>query len=357
VLRLSNSGTTSFLVAHPLAILLRDSLAALQKQGANSHGQLGLGHFDDKAVPERVPEPCPRALSLAGGGGHTILIPEPKPDLDPEPGSTAIYTCGRNDHGQLGRSTLVAAIHSASDANALISGTPNNIFGRVPVRNRAVGAACGWDHSLLLLADGAVLSAGSNSHGQLGIGDKIPSSAAFVDVALPRGCVAVAAGVYNSVAVLETGRVLGWGDASKGQLGSAIPEGVRKVAIPTLIRGDFPESFRCVAAACGRHHIILLGDDRATIWAIGSNRFGQLGSSVATVRLHCLNAREWSADGSGKIRAIACGWDSSSVLLEDGSVYAWGRSSFGQLGMPTASPIIAEPTRLDLRNIVQVHAH
>lgn len=47
-------------------------------QGANSYGQLGLGHKEDALLPsecmssERDPACCP--VQVAGGGGHTIIL-------------------------------------------------------------------------------------------------------------------------------------------------------------------------------------------------------------------------------------------------------------------------------------------
>lgn len=46
-------------------------------QGANSYGQLGLGHTEDKLLPSAVQIETSKARTLkqiTGGGGHTILL-------------------------------------------------------------------------------------------------------------------------------------------------------------------------------------------------------------------------------------------------------------------------------------------
>ena len=43
-------------------------------QGANSYGQLGVGHTDDKLLPVRVELESCEVKQISGGGGHTIVL-------------------------------------------------------------------------------------------------------------------------------------------------------------------------------------------------------------------------------------------------------------------------------------------
>jgi alpha-tubulin suppressor-like RCC1 family protein len=83
--------------------------------------------------------------------------------------------------------------------------------------------SCGLHHTLLLSAAGLVLSFGSNSWGQLGVGDLIPHGAPVPLHRLDEVVTKISAGAYHSVALTSSGRVYTWGNNSKGQLGRSPP--------------------------------------------------------------------------------------------------------------------------------------
>ena len=105
--------------------------------------------------------------------------------------------------------------------------------GRVPLPApdlKIAALACGLHHTLLLTTSGRVIAFGSNSHGQLGVGDLVPRGAPVLvkcrnnqDEEEEETVVRIAAGAYHSVALTATGRVLTWGNNAKGQLGRMGP--------------------------------------------------------------------------------------------------------------------------------------
>ena len=116
--------------------------------GANSYGQLGLGHSTElEATPCRVPpfgdssEP-PRAV--VGGGGHTLALDS----------AGNLFACGWNRFGQLGL--------DAAEEHVTVLQRVESVGGVV------ADIAGGWDFSLVLLDNGTVLGSGSNRYGQLG---------------------------------------------------------------------------------------------------------------------------------------------------------------------------------------------
>ena len=97
--------------------------------------------------------------------------------------------------------------------------------GRVAVPgpdSRVVAAACGLHHTVLLTSAGQVFAFGSNSHGQLGLGDLVPRGCPAL-VSLPERVTRVAAGSHHSLALTATGRVFTWGSNARLQLGRAAP--------------------------------------------------------------------------------------------------------------------------------------
>ncbi len=81
-----------------------------------------------------------------------------------------------------------------------------------------------------------------------------------------------------------------------------------------------------VAVSNGEEHVAALKSD-GTLWAWGSNRYGQLG--IAGVEMYPIpmqinDEMNWSALSAGDYHTIA--------LKTDGSLWAWGSNDFGQLG-------------------------
>jgi len=93
---------------------------------------------------------------------------------------------------------------------------------------------------------------------------------------------------------------------------------------------------RCVVGfAAGRHNLVLLDD--GTLWGYGNNDFGQLGngttsrSSNSRLATKVLNLTNVKAVMSESVNS-----DSYSLaLLEDGTVWSWGKNTVGELGDET----------------------
>jgi hypothetical protein len=106
------------------------------------------------------------------------------------------------------------------------------VVGRVPYRATAI--ALGSYHACALLDDGHVKCWGSNSYGQLGLGDATtrsdPSTLGdalpTVDLGTGRTAVAIAAGRYTSCAALDDGSFKCWGWPGLAGLGASGPHGL-----------------------------------------------------------------------------------------------------------------------------------
>jgi alpha-tubulin suppressor-like RCC1 family protein len=100
------------------------------------------------------------------------------------------------------------------------------------------------------------------------------------------------------------------------------------VALPLVLRPLGAQAPTVVQIAASWHILALLSD--GTVSALGNNRSGQLGRPK-TVRGFLPAAR---VDLPGKAIQVAAGdEDASYALLEDGTVWAWGRGSGNNLGV------------------------
>jgi alpha-tubulin suppressor-like RCC1 family protein len=146
---------------------------------------------------------------------------------------------------------------------------------------------------------------------------------------MPRmeGAVSIAtAGSSHSLALLEDGTIEAWGNNWSGQLGigstSYVPE---RVKVPGL------QQVRAVSAASNPWgwggNVSLAVREDGTVWAWGNNSDGQLGDGTTQQR----TSPKQVPGLTGMVTAKACERFSLAVR-EDGTVWAWGNNGNAQLG-------------------------
>jgi alpha-tubulin suppressor-like RCC1 family protein len=203
----------------------------------------------------------------------------------------------------------------------------------------------GGAHTIGLKADGTVWAWGNNASGQLGNGTQ-DSKTSPIQVTTPggiSGITAIAAGGNHTLALDNLGNVWAWGLNSSGQLGN---DTLVNQNIPVRVLtadGVTPLSGVSAIAAGGAFSLALKSD--GTVWAWGSNSNGQLGDTTLVTKKTPVQVL--TSDGvtplSG-ITAIAAG--GSHVLAINGgtTMFAWGYNELGQLGDgTTTSRLIAVP--------------
>ena len=177
--------------------------------------------------------------------------------------------------------------------------------------------ACGEQHSLALLADGALLSWGAGSCGQLGHGTR-ENATAPRRVSLPAAS-DVAAGARHTLAVCS-GQAFSWGWGLYGQLATGGNEDVLAPAAVDALRGIVVAS----VAAGLQHSVWVTASGDA--YTCGANADGQLGvGSDEEVAL-----RPELVEGVESVRQASCGARHTVWLAADG-VYTAGWNAHGQL--------------------------
>ena len=137
----------------------------------------------------------------------------------------------------------------------------------------------------------------------------------------------VATGVPNSAALLSDGSLYTWGSNGAGQLGDGT---TTSRSTPTRVPGFPPSGTAIAQLAVGANHVAVLLDD-GSLRAWGRNDFGQLGDGTTTTRTTPIAVPNFPPANT-TITAIAAGGLHSAALLDDGRLYTWGRNDFGQLG-------------------------
>ncbi len=146
--------------------------------------------------------------------------------------------------------------------------------------------------------------------------------------------VAIDAGWMHFVALKYDGTVWTWGLNSLGQLGDGTNRDRHSAVQVITAKGDDYLS-GVVAVAAGDYHTMALRYD-GTVWAWGRNEFGQLGNGAGGWGRFCNRAIQTGLHSDsaflGNIIAISAGHEHSVAVALDGSVWTWGDNYFGQLG-------------------------
>lgn len=271
--------------------------AQVKAWGRNDYGQSVNGNLNNQPMPITVQ--MKNVTGIGGGYYHTLFLSA----------DGTILASGLNSYGQLGDGT----------------NQQPETFVQVTGISGAAQAAGGGFHSLALLTDGTVRSWGYNFYGQLG-NNNISDSSTPVTVAGMDNVIAVAAGLEHSLALRSDGTVWSWGNNTNGQLGND-SQMQRDTPVQVLTAPNTPLT-EIIAVSAGEFHSIALKSD-GTVFVWGNNGHGQLGndstepSSVLTaVRNNSLS----------RVVQIAAGAYHNAAMKDDGSVFVWGRNTEGEAG-------------------------
>lgn len=149
---------------------------------------------------------------------------------------------------------------------------------------------------------------------------------------------AVACGEAFSALVTEDGELFTWGCNKEGQLGRRITTKVLAKGeapydrTPISIRSTLPRNFRTARVrevACGAQHVAVVFDNGA-LFTCGAGGAGQLGHGDRRARS---SFKQVSAIETRVAVDVACGARHTLVVLNDGSLLAFGDNTRGQLGV------------------------
>ena len=282
--------------AHGLAITGSGSVWAW---GDNVNGDLGIGTTVQTSIAKQIPS-LSNVVQVATGDLHSVALTS----------DGTVWTWGGNTSGQLGNGN-----NTASSVPLQISPT---------VLNGVVSIAARGSETLALKSDGTVWSWGLNSTGQLGIGSTTNSNIP-VQITSLSNVIAISVGAKHAGAVEANGSLWTWGDNSVGELGNN-----------TLTQSTSPVQITTVTGIT----TIQLGDNVSsaiksdgTVYVWGSNSAGQLGMGTTTAYYTIpQTAANWV-----KTYQFAFGSNHALGLGPNGSVLASGSQTNAQLGNGTVS--------------------
>ena len=277
--------------------------------GSNDRGQLGIGDSSIFAVnrPTKVPS-LSSITAISAGTGHAMALRS----------DGTVWAWGGNSVGELGIGTQDFVAH------------PTPI--QVPSLTGIVAIYAGNLVSYAVKADGTVLGWGFAFGGKLG--DGLTGVTVLSPKELPalKGMVSVQTGVGSTIVIKADGSVLSFGSNFKGQLGRGLPDN-GPFPVPTQITGL---SAKFVSNGDAQ---VLVTEPSGVLKVFGRNDNGELGLGSLDFIAHPTPV---TVSGISGVFATAAGRGSSLALIGDpatgGTVRAWGSNSFGLLGIGTNFP-------------------
>lgn len=236
-----------------------------------------------------------------------------------------LWGWGSNDKGQLG------------DGSTTLRDTPvaATALDGVTIASVATGAG----HSLALTADGRVLGWGGNWEGELGRSGHTNRELVPAEVSGLADVKAIAAGRFFSLALKRDGTVWAWG--AGGPLGDGTDD-TRYAPVQAVGLSDIK------MVDCGANHAIALKAD-GTVWTWGQNDYGQIGNGKSGVSGTPSSQNvytPWQVTGLSGVVAVAAGDRHNLVLKGDGTVWGWGGNSNDLFKDVTSGATVLSPIQL-----------
>ena len=183
--------------------------------------------------------------------------------------------------------------------------------------------------------DATLWAWGRNTNGQLG-DNSTTTSDTPLQVGSDKDWKVAAVGRSHTVAIDQQGRLWAWGSNPYGELGLGASDS-NPHPTPTQVGTETD----WVAVAAGENHTLAIKEN-GSLWAWGSNQYGELGPGTIDIDPHPTPTRVGTATDW---IAIAAGGAHSLGIRSDGTLWAWGANGEGQLG-PVGSGPYTDPRQV-----------
>ena len=240
-----------------------------------------------------------------------------------------LWGWGDNTKGQLGNGSKKRAFFPDTQAGQGLDG------------QEILDIQCGNENTLYLMNDGSVYTSGPNNYGQQGNGKSNAYNYVPEKIEGLEHIVQISSGYGHCLALDENGHVFAWGRNNLGQCGVGKNRAVNK---PEQL-----ELEHITSIVCGGKYCVAM-DENGRVFGWGSNDQGQLLDTGRNKKV--LSPVELALDF--RPVQLACGGSTTYALDEEGSVWAWGRNNYLQLGTKSVRNASKVPVRVELPENTEV---
>ena len=193
--------------------------------------------------------------------------------------------------------------------------------------------SAGYTHSLAVKDDGTLWAWGSNGNGRLGDNTTI-SKIVPTQIGTANNWSKVCASFSASYAIKTDGTLWAWGWNGNGELG--LGTSTSTFLVPTQVGTD--TNWQSISS---NDYFCLALKSNGTLWAWGRNDYGQLGDNSAVYRFSPVQIgtdTNW--------QSISAGYGHSMAVKSNGTLWAWGENANGKLGLGTTTTVYFVPTQV-----------
>ena len=215
----------------------------------------------------------------------------------------------------------------------------------------------GKNFTIGLKQDGTVWSYGLNTSGQLGIGNN-ENKQKPIQIETLKDIKQISTGYAHSLALTKNGEVYSFGDGTKGQLGNGENTNSN---IPIKIEGlsniEKIDGYKNTSIA-------LTNDGKVYIWGEGYNLLPtqiDFSHNVADISgslilgedgfIYNISDLTKPLENIYKISKISCGEAHNLALADNGTVYSWGKNTYGEVGTEATGTISVTEIAYNMQEI------
>ncbi|KAH9254425.1 hypothetical protein BASA81_007538 [Batrachochytrium salamandrivorans] len=191
----------------------------------------------------------------------------------------------------------------------------------------ASDVSAGIQHSCLIDQGSIVKCVGDNSNNQLGDGTNTERHMMASTLGLDSGIEEVYCGYFGSCARMTSGKAQCW-----GQLANVVRTSPVNITLPGGIQ----------SISLGFYHACFV-EVGGKLYCMGYNLYGQLGTGNTVDQTAPTPVVGLAAEN---IVSVACGNSHTCAANAAGAVFCWGAYSFGQLGSPSITSDSPDPVQV-----------
>ena len=267
--------------------------------GNGAYGQLGNSSTTNRSTPITTFAGGTNWKQVSAGNGLTSAI---KTD-------GTLWTWGTGTSGRLGNGVTTGTIS-----------TPVTTFAGGTNWKQVSG---GGFHTAAIKTDGTLWTWGNNASGQLGNASTTNRSTPVTTFAGGNNWKQVSAGFEFTAAIKTDGTLWLWGKGSSGQLGNN-SNGDRSTPVTTFAGGT---NWKQVGAT-GEYPAAIKTD--GTLWVWGFSLGGRLGTGEPPFTTKFTPVTTFA--GGTNWKQVSSGFNHTTAIKTDGTLWTWGQNSSGQLG-------------------------
>jgi protein ATS1 len=188
---------------------------------------------------------------------------------------------------------------------------------------------------------------GSNGEGQLGIpaAEIVDTPTLVVDTPPLGGLRYISGGDNHTLLMINQGEMYGVGDNRKGQL---VPGMRQESHLHTFEKLHSDVVFTAATCESSAYITVHPSPGHSSVHTQGSGQWGELGCGEDVTSVSAVGSERlpFHASLPGRVIEFAAGAWHYVAVLEDGSVYGWGKARLGQLGEKLSGKVDS-PTRVE----------